>query len=148
MDGYKVRLFIFCIVVGLYLSLSHPFYLSPAIAVSVGDSYEGSRNGDEGDDGSGSDSEEDNQGDITIETEIGPEFTDEDSQEIQACSLDVFKDKFPLDFVQAPVINGVKDCPELTMFGFTHEACFIVDTFEKIEPGIIASLFILAIISL
>jgi hypothetical protein len=34
------------------------------------------------------------------------------------------------------------------MFGHTHEACFIVETFEKIEPGIIAVLFIVAIISL
>ncbi len=147
MDGYKIRSFIFCIVVGLYLSLSHPFLNAPVFAIDADDSFDGVQNGpgDEDED-SGSDSE--NEGDITIETEIGPEFTDEDSQEIQACSLDVFKDKFPLDFVQAPVINGVKDCPELTMFGFTHEACFIVDTFEKIEPGIIASLFILAIISL
>ena len=147
MGGYKVRSFIFCIVVGLYLSLSHPFLNTPVFAIDADDSFDGVQNGP-GDEDEGSDPDPDNQGDITIETEIGPEFTDEDAEEIQACSLDVFKDKFPLDFVQAPTIGGLKDCPQLTMFGFTHEACFIVDTFEKIEPGIIASLFILAIISL
>lgn len=147
MGGYKVRSFIFCIVVGLYLSLSHPFFNTPVFAIDAGDSFDGVQNGP-GDEDDGSDSGSENEGDITIETEIRPEFTDEDAEEIQACSLNVFKDKFPLDFVQAPTMDGLKDCPELTMFGFTHEAGFIVDTFEKIEPGIIASLFILAIISL
>ncbi|MDJ0729349.1 MAG: hypothetical protein QNJ33_05075 [Crocosphaera sp.] len=145
MDGYKVRLFIFCLIVGLYLSLSHPFY--PALALQEGDSLDGSQNGggfDDGGDGS------DTQGnpDFTIETEIGPEFKETDSEEIEACSLNVFANKFPLDFVQAPVIEGTRSCPELTMFGITHQACFIVDVFERIEPGILAAMFILAIISL
>ena len=145
MGGYKVRLIIFCVIVGLYLSLSHPFY--PALALEEGDSLDGSFNGDSGgnaDDNSNSE----NTKDITIETEIGPEFKETDSEEIEACSLNVFADKFPLDFVQAPPIGGKRSCPELTMFGMTHQACFIVDVFEKIEPGILAGMFILAIISL
>lgn len=125
MDGYKVRSVIFCLIVGLYLSLSHPFY--PAFGFTNG---------------------EDEQKDVTIETEIGPEFKDTDSEEIEACSLNVFADKFPLDFVQAPSLDGNRICPELTMFDVTHQACFIVDVFEQIEPGILAAMFILAIISL
>lgn len=146
MGGYKVRSFIFCIVVGLYLSLSHPFY--PALALQEGDSFDGTFNGGGGEDQENSDSDSDSENDITIETEIGPEFKDTDSAQIEACSLNLFADKFPLDFVQAPSLEGKRTCPELTMFGMTHQACFIVDVFEKIEPGILASMFILAIISL
>ena len=146
MGGYKVRLIIFCLIVGLYLSLSHPFY--PALALKEGDSIDGgSFNGGEGGEGGG-DSGSENGSDITIETEIGPEFKDTDSEEIESCSLNVFATKFPLDFVQAPPVEGNRSCPELTMFDITHQACFIVDVFEKIEPGIIAGMFILAIISL
>ena len=126
MVGYKVRLLIFSFMVGLYLSLSHPFY--PAFATN--------------------DDSSDAEKDITIETEIGPGFKDTDSEQIEACSLNVFANKFPLDFVQAPPIRGNRTCPALTMFGMTHQACFILDVFESIEPGIIATMFILAIMSL
>ncbi|MDJ0662868.1 MAG: hypothetical protein QNJ42_25775 [Crocosphaera sp.] len=143
MGGYKVRLIVFCLIVGLYLSLSHPFY--PALALGEGNCFQGTFHWD-GDGDGGSDSED--TPDITIETEIGPEFKETDSKEIEACSLNVFADKFPLDFVQAPPIEGKRSCPELTMFNMTHQACFIIDVFEKIEPGILAGMFILAIISL
>ena len=66
-----------------------------------------------------------NETDLSIETEIGPEFKETDSEEIEACSLNVFANKFPLDFVQAPVLGSKRTCPELTMFGMTHQACFI-----------------------
>jgi hypothetical protein len=136
--GYRGRLIVFCLIVGLFLSLSHPLY-----AINTGDELDGSQSGSGGDPGSGGNGDQ-----ITVETEIGPEFTDGDASQIQACSLSIFETKFPLDFVQPPTGNGQNDCPSLTMFGYTHEACFIVETFEKIEPGIIAVLFIVAIISL
>ena len=141
--GYRIRLIIFCFVVGFFLFLSHPLY-----AVDVGDEFDGSQSGSGGGAGSGNGGSEGNGAEFTVETEIGPEFTDSDAQEIEACSFNVFQTKFPLDFVQAPVTDGQYECPSLTMFGYTHEACFIVETFEKIEPGIIAVLFIVAIISL
>lgn len=104
MGGYKVRLILFCLIVGLYLSLSHPFY--PALALQEGDSLDGSFNGGGGGDQENSDSDSEN--DITIETEIRPEFKETDSEEIEACSLNVFADKFPLDFVQAPPLIAVE----------------------------------------
>ncbi len=136
--GYKFRLIIFCFVVGFFLFFSHSLYALEGTQYGPGDDPNSGGSPGPGGNGAG----------ITVETEIGPEFTDNDAQQIQACSLTIFSTKFPLDFVQPPAIDGNNDCPSLTMFGHTHEACFIVETFEKIEPGIIAVLFIVAIISL
>ncbi len=147
MDGYKIRLFIFCLLVGLYLTLSHPFYFSPAVAGDLVSRYEGNVTGG-GQDEEEEEEDKEKDGGFVVETEIGPEFKDEDAAEIEACTFAVFEKKFPFDFIQAPVTEGRKECPKLVMFDVEHEACFIVETFEKVEPGIIASLFILAIIAL
>lgn len=86
---------------------------------------------------------------ITVETEIGPGFSDSDESTIGGCVANVLASKFPLDFVQPPDPTGsVNTCPSLTLFGMEHKACFLIDTYQRIEPGIIAALFILAIIAL
>ncbi|MDJ0510809.1 MAG: hypothetical protein QNJ64_16370 [Crocosphaera sp.] len=148
MDGYKVRLIIFCLLVGLYLFLSHPFYFSPAVAGDLVSRYEGNVTGGGQDEEEEEDEDKEQEGGFTVETEIGPEFEEGDAETIEACTLAVFEKKFPFDFIQAPVTEGRKQCPKLVMFEVEHEACFIVETFERIEPGIIASMFILAIMAL
>ena len=83
-----------------------------------------------------------------VEIEIGPEFTEEDKVTINNCVLNEFANKFPLDFIAEPPIQGGTECPSLDIFNNVYEACYVVEIFEKINPAIIGGLIIYGIFHL
>ena len=82
--------------------------------------------------------------DLEVEVQTGPTFKDDDAGKAESCTITVLKDKFPFDFLEGSIGSG-SGCPEITLFGFRNELCWIVDIYLKIRPAVIASMLIYGI---
>jgi hypothetical protein len=84
-----------------------------------------------------------------VDVEIAPEFTGNDEQTISECFANVYQAKFPFDFFLEPISSsGDTTCPQLDIFGYVQDACFLYDIYLTIRPAILISLFISAIFAL
>lgn len=87
---------------------------------------------------------------VDVDTEIGPQFSPTDKLVLSSCFSSDLKSKFPYGFVSNvdQLSAPDKDCPSLTIFNNTFEACYLIDIYELIEPGIVLGFYIYAIIHL
>jgi hypothetical protein len=58
--------------------------------------------------------------------------------------MTTIREKVPFDFLAGNIGSGNR-CPNIELFGYNNEMCWIVDTWLKIEPAFVASLLIYGI---
>ncbi|MBE9124897.1 MULTISPECIES: hypothetical protein [unclassified Coleofasciculus] len=84
---------------------------------------------------------------VEIEVETGPEFHPFDEQTVLGCIQSRFQTRFPFDFYAAPSLGSLS-CPSAEFFGEEWEACWLVDIWHSVEPGVVLAMLYFAILVL
>lgn len=82
--------------------------------------------------------------DLDVEVQTGPAFKDGDSAAAESCTTTALADKFPFDFLKDNIGSG-SGCPQIELFSYVTQMCWIIDIWLRIEPAFLGSLFVYGI---
>lgn len=81
--------------------------------------------------------------DVTID--VGPTFGCNDSGKVNGCVANI--QAFPFDFVFGGMIPNSAECPHAEFFNYTFEACWVLTSWQLIEPAFLIAMFTKIIIA-